>query len=306
MNDQREHDVVIVGAGVSGRLAKLMRPSALLLEAAAEGKQRAAAMVGINYLHEQVAELPSREVTVLTGTSPDGWSQDVAPGALIPLDGVSMAQYKQKSRGWKADWGDQMSADIHMRERPGRYEHDRKAWAFDMPNVEVVWNMPVAEVRPRDHIVLVSTPDGPLHIHYSVLIWTAPLHALCTAVGLDPQTLEFKGKPIYYHHTHSDNRPAIVRDDRIVVEYVSDPRTPIYRRSFYPTPDGGCDVALESIAQLEGWQAFYPGKIEESAEAEALALIFGRHEIVLAGRFARWDPDELTHHTADRLRRALT
>ncbi len=319
------HEVIIVGAGVTGRLAKVMRPEALLLETAFEGQQRIAAMVGINYLHEEIPELVTRHINVYTGYSPDGFDSErypVNPGDLKTLDGVTMMRYQRKCRGWGQSTRPQ-DGETHMAERGKRYQHCKRAWAYKIPDVDVEWNSHVTLVQPANHLLSYVTDGEQLCSKYDVLIWTAPLNALYGALGFDPTTLALEGRPIFYSSTVSPNMYPTCRSlgsdddsvttedqigalrDAVVVEYVPDENTPIYRRSVYYT-ENTIAVSTEAMQKIDGFEKFWPGKIDHSDEARYLEEICRSHDIILAGRFARWDPDELTHHTAKRLRSVLT
>jgi len=299
------HEVVIVGAGVTGRIAKVMRPEALLLETAFEGQQRIAAMVGINYLHEEVPELVTRHINVYTGYSPNGFDGEqypLNPGDLKTLDGVTMMRYQRKCRGWGQSTRPQ-DGDAHIDKRGTRYQHCKRAWAYDLPEVEIEWDSHVAEIRPAQHSLCYIHKGKSWITKYDVLIWTAPLNALFGAMGFDPTTLTLEGRPIFYKSMICQNYTAL--REAIVVEYVPDENTPIYRRSVYYT-ESKIAVSVEAMQKVDGFEKFWPGKIDASDEARYLEEICRSHDIILAGRFARWDPDELTHHTAERLRSVLT
>ena len=189
-----------------------------------------------------------------------------------------------------------------MAERGKRYEKAKRGWAYDTPKVDIQWDCTVISVEPANHVLGYVCGKTTRYISYDVLIWTAPLNVLFGALGFDPTTLTLSGRPIYYS-CHVEKNDGYIKD-QIVVEYVPDESTPVYRRSIYYT-EATISVSIESMQHLDGFQQFWPGKIDASDEAQYLEVICKAHDIVLAGRFARWDPDELTHHTAERLRSVL-
>jgi hypothetical protein len=309
--------VIVVGAGTSGRMAAALCEDSLVLEISQPGKQRIAAMVGCNYIHQELKAFPGRmkPVTVTTGSAPYWEMPGPACGKLQPIDGPAMSRYQAKCRGWQMD---PSQGDVHIHSRPGRYEFVRTGWTFDPPGddeINIAWGTTVYEIRPKERVLVTVSDRGPMEYEYDMLIWTAPFAPLFSCCGFDPTTLDLKSTPIYYRsetkvyngQPDGGEVPDWFLSGAIFVEYVPHETTPVYRRTVYcDAEDAAYSVSYESTRPLDGFQRFDPGKIERNEKVEAVVPVLNDHQIYPAGRFANWNPDELTHHTFDGLVRILT
>jgi len=119
--------------------------------------------------------------------------------------------------------------------------------------------------------------------------------------GLDskfPTETAFPCKPIYIKVEPTPAEYFQVNQERMYVNYLSDPTDPRYR---YCDREGVRHT--EFIEQQDKVRIVVrPGKIKDSPLAKTLLDVLQSHGVVCFGRFARWEPNELVHETFRRLR----
>lgn len=294
-------NIVILGGGVIGRVAKLLFPEATVLDAAPREPSRSSFSMGVKYLHRDIPELDCRRVPVYTFID-----EDIATEA-------SAAAYKAKigkdSDVGQPDWFDQ-------------FEHETIGWAFHTPLLDIKFGNRVKHIDWKEqHVVCdrVVKPYKDAVFPYDVLISTIPLPILAGAAKMPPfdekngkDKVEhdpvFRCRPIWVQEmdtrehglAHLDQWP---NDGSIRVYYHSDPNDPIYRSCLmgYRAQAESLSAPEENDPHIKVFKIGF-GKIWQSDFERACVRDLEEKNIHCFGRFGAWNPDELTHNSYQRLK----
>lgn len=276
--------VVILGGGISGRLARYVFGCGTVLERGSD-KKSLTRMFGTNYLWEPLDGLHCTEFEVVTTV--DG----------LPPEASRIARYKRKI-GKPEDignWGLQ-------------FEHRTTGYDLYVPQVPVVFDADVREVDLDRRLVRAVTPhhDGEVTHRYpfDVLINTLPLDVFCKLAGLGrlfAVGTAFRSHAIFVQVRKFDEvvrAHNLAKGNRMLVNYVSDPLIPHYRECLR---DGMWHT--EFLAQPSGNSVcIKPGKIKPSPLVTEILEHLRSNRVHCFGRFARWEPNELVHQTFRQLK----
>ena len=162
-----------------------------------------------------------------------------------------------------------------------------------LPKSEIRYGCHVKEVFVKDKRIMLDSGD---QIKYDVLISTVPLYALLDMCHIE-QTRPFEYRPIF---VRIEDRPLEAPYGKNVwyVNYLSDPGIAPYRftdREGYRHYEG-----LSSMGKIPT-RKIVPGKIYPNHSSKWVLESLEQDNIFCFGRFARWDPEELLHHTVQQI-----
>lgn len=265
---------VILGGGITGRLAASLWPEAPVLERLPAAKaENLTRLWGTNYLWEPLPGFRCKNFPVTTHV-------DSAPATE-----ASILAYKNKvgkAAEARDDWG------LQFTEKTTGYD------LLKVPTCKLVPEFDVQKIDLRNRIVFSSTGLQT----YSVLICTLPLSKLVQLVGLmdsEEADRHFPSRPIYIEVV---SPPRIQSAEGIYVNYCSDPSTPFYRSCLRDRL-----LHRESLEELpETKIRIVPGKILRSQAASPILQYLREHDVYCFGRFACWETNELVHETFRKLK----
>lgn len=264
--------VLVIGGGITGRLAQSVWPHAEVFDWRAKGKAHdLTRQYGANYLWEPLQGFECRPFSVVTHV-------DGAP----PTD-EAILRYKEKI-GKQSDMGDWAR---QFQQMMMGYEIVR--WPNGVGRIR--YGMQVQRIDLEAHRLLVSE-DGaaPTWHDYDLLVSTVPLYALLEMVGWERPPMRFD--PIYVRVTP---RPpdAPFPEEMVYVNYLTGPMIP------YRVTDRAGERHYEALRPMPGLatRKLIPGKIHPCAQAAGLVEDLAAHGVRCYGRYARWTPDELVHET---------
>lgn len=290
----RDPNILILGAGISGRMAwlELKRQgydgSILVCEKnkpprSRESRRGFTREYGTNYLWEPVPVFSTRAFRVVTHVD-----SKVATEAAV-------RRYKHKigkAQEGPGDWGLQFEPETVG------YEIE------EYPTIDGLHLMYEAEVVSLDLAqrrveLTVDEDQSTMAFNYDFLVSTLPMpvfHRSCPEVARQWPRGMFRYDPIFVHVA---TRPpdAPYPPEVLYVNYNSDPTVPVYR---YCDRFGSRHYeALGSMGRRLRHKKIYPGKIHPHPSVAEMRRWLGVHhpEVQLFGRFASWKPDELVHQT---------
>lgn len=266
---------MILGGGITGRLAGYLWPSASILERNSEEKSnQLTRMWGTNYLWEPLPgfDCPPFKVT----TEIDG--QIATKDAIL--------RYKEKI---------------------GKASESQESWGLQFQHVTTGYefnHVPRGQLVPSFAVDRIDLSNQRVHagdrmVEYSMLISTVPMSTLVSLVGFLKSDLidrHLHHQPIYIslHKQLPEEEPS--RD--MYVNYLTDESTPVYR---YCIRDG-----LQHAEQLAKTDrttiVVNPGKIYYSTIAQSFLRVLRKRNVFCFGRFATWNSNELVHETYKKLR----
>lgn len=287
-------DVLILGAGISGRMAYLelkrrgFQGTVRLCEKNKPPRRSSDRVLtrqfGTNYLWEPVPVFKTRAFRVVTHVD----------GAVATESAVKRYKHKiGKAQEDPSTWGlqfDPETVGYEIEEYPDfgpDLMYGTSVNSIDLENQRV-------ELVVDDDIVQIET-----YMHLVVTVPMIMLHRSCVPLSRAFPRSMFKYDPIYVHIA---TRPpdAPYPPEVLYVNYNSDPTVGVYRY---------CDrfghrhfEALTSMGRVQH-KKIYPGKIHpHPSVAELRRWLADNHpEVKLFGRFAAWEPDELVHETYGRI-----
>jgi hypothetical protein len=277
-------DTVILGGGLIGHLAAILFPEARVFDRRVEPAGfDVTHQPGAHYLWAPLEGLENDEIRVLTRID----NRVATP--------ESIAAYKAKVA---EPLPSSTRANGEASYRLHQFDPEMSGWRAKLPPVTVEWNRAVKLIDPADRIIVLEDRS----VHYGRLINTIPLKAFCSMlIGHPfPQMEELVNRPIYvetlkYSAPPFDFGPM----ETLYVDYITNPTAPYYRETHQA--DGTVQrEALRAYTQ----PMFYvqPGKlVAHDAVPDTLAMLAGYHTYSF-GHYGTWDPDELTHHTWEKLR----
>jgi hypothetical protein len=266
--------IVILGAGIVGRFAKVLIPEAELFERKSEGD------IGYtcNYLmgnlsRINVPELDCKKMlfrTLINGEIPNT--------ELIQ-------NYKESKVGnRKLEYGDYK-----------QFIHEQIVYSVELPKVPINFGKEVLNINPIEKKIIFK--DGS-HIEYGCIINTIPLKNLIALIDFWKHykiDRFFVSKPIFYkEYVTYEAFP----EDIIVSNYIVSEKTPLYRIT--TTKHARSE---ESYYEIKDSIKILPGKIIFSDQAESVANDLHLYGIYSYGRYGRWRATEHIHETFKNLRR---
>lgn len=266
---------IILGGGITGRLAKQLFPDAVVLERKSKRKSdNLTRMWGTNYLWEPIPGNRCFSFQVLTHVN----------GATPTAEGIH--NYKQKvNRGEGGhNWG------LQFKEKTTGYDF------FNVPDVAMHHGV-VAEKLDLDKKILITSGGD---FTYDRIISTIPLPYLAELIGLCTKTPEgtycdFPSAPIYV--TVSGEPSTKDPGHRgMYVNYITDSTNRTYRECYR-----GLLWHRESLLPAEKAIPVFPGKIYPSKMAGPLVSELRNRNVFCFGRYASWTENELVHQTWKKL-----
>lgn len=123
-------------------------------------------------------------------------------------------------------------------------------------------------------------------VQYDTLISTLPLFVFLRLAGIK-SSIEFKSKPIY---VSVEKQPT--NKEQMILVYYPDQEVPHYRRTYWQNT-----VTTESLKPEQGQKTTLPGKIYANGDVKELTDELNKKSVYFQGRYARWEPKHLIHHT---------
>lgn len=272
--------VVIIGGGFIGQLLHLFWPKARVFDWRPKAPERSTRSLGPQYLWEPIPELTCRPFEVVTTVD---WQE--------PTDERILAYKKKVGK-------DQDNGDWRSQFRPLMTGYD-----CILPEPRVEYGKRIVSVQVEQYRLIMA--DGSAE-RYDLLLSTIPLNALLQLCGRGWEAKTFVQRPIYMHcdalHLGLESEWARLMDDRMHVNYVSQPHLNLYRQT---ARDGW--MYTESLdpfgsSMLGTVVKILPGKIYPNAHLDDHTERLTRNNIKCFGRFASWSPDELAHETIQKVR----
>lgn len=262
--------IAILGAGIVGRLAKLMFPQAELFEAKAE-HEKITSDFGLHYILLPIPYLTCKQfkrVVTIDGKKPT-------------VDLIIKYKEKKEIEG-AAEYGD-------LRQ----FEPEQNYFSYDIPIVEANYGHRAKQINLEEKSILF---DNGKEVKYSMLISTIPLINLIKISNLfshfsNEAGAFFKHRPIYIRFTKVDPSPMCFEN------YITDPDNPIYRENVI-----GDTKNEESLFKLEGAVKLYPGKIYNNRYSENITADLLSYDIHCIGRYAQWDNRVHLWHCYEKLK----
>lgn len=250
--------VVILGAGITGRLAKIMFPEAIILESK-KAEDVYTSELGVCISIVPIPELSNNKYT-----------------RYISIDNQTptlelIGKYKKKiARDDAMSYGDYR-----------QFEPEQIVYNQELPkNLNIEFDTLVTQVNLDSKII--RTPKE--SIAYDILISTIPLINLVQISDLFTNFKESAStflmhRPIYLTRTNVAIEPGIIREN-----YITDPETPTYRENYFNGLKN-----QESLFKLTNAFKIYPGKIYPNSYVPHIISDLESYGVFCAGRYAQWD-----------------
>ena len=251
--------VVVLGGGITGRLAKIMIPDAEVYESKSV-EDTFTTEVGVHISIIPITELGSEKYTRyirIDGQEP-----------TIPL----IDRYRKKI----AREGDLSYGDYRQ------FEPEQTVYKNELPrDVEIHYSTLVIKIDLVRRVLL--TFEG-TELPYDYLINTIPLLNFVKLTNLfssfkDNASTFFMHRPIYVLREEYSTESHIIREN-----YITDPDNPVYRENFISGYHN-----RESLFKVEGAIKIYPGKIYPSSQVDHILDDLKSYGVFCAGRYATWD-----------------
>jgi hypothetical protein len=153
----------------------------------------------------------------------------------------------------------------------------------------------VQRIDPVNHLIECGSDD---RIRYTRLLNTIPLNALLKLLYGWPQ-LKLVNRPVWVATIEHFMPFDFACPDTLLVNYVTDPVLPWYRE----THQSNGTVQREALrAYVAGMFQVLPGKLVAHPDVPHAIEELRAWDIYTFGHYGTWDPDELTHHTWEKLR----
>jgi hypothetical protein len=250
--------IVVLGAGIAGRMAKILFPEAVVLE----GKGR--------------SDIYTSELGVCISIVPIPELQNDQYVRFITIDNQKptlelIEKYKRKiAREGGMTYGDYR-----------QFEPEQVVFKQELPkNLDIKFEARVSRIELSRKFLFI----GAEKIEYDYLINTIPLMDLVRLSDLFEYFREaassfFMHRPIYLVRS-----PAVTSDKVIRENYITDLDTPMYRENYF---DGLRNQ--ESLFKIEKAFKIYPGKIYPNSGVNQILDDFSSYNVFCAGRYAQWD-----------------
>lgn len=273
--------VVVLGGGLVGQLAGFLFPEARVLDRR-PAPVNPTQQPGAFYLWEKLAGLSCSPLIVMTQVD------------NAPATGKSVAAYKEKV-------GEPFPTTARAygngpSYRPHQFDQYMVGHRIDpFPPVNVEWNVGVDRVDVR--LGLIMRQNGPV-IPFDLLINTIPLDAFLRLCEPRVASVDLRCKPIFLKVDPSARVPTPQGMDLLYVNYVSSPAVPYYRETY----DYRANVRTREYLTGDSTMIrVTPGKLVAHSAVPSILERLHERNIVCFGHNATWDPDELTHHTWEKL-----
>lgn len=273
----KHYPIVILGAGIVGRFAKVLMPEAAVFE-----KKEADSIFTCDYMTANFSRLPVPEIE---------YKQVIVKFCINSqtptLDLIK--KYKEDKTGKRdIDYGD-----------VSQFMPEQIKYAVKKPDVDINFKKEVKliEVLKKN----IHFEDGEC-IKYGCIINTMPMNIILKKLDiwqndffLNIDKFFLSSKAIYYKE---EEYPGIVPENVTIVDSLAGEGSLFYRKIYQNNR-----MSMESYFKFEGCQRIFPGKIIPSEHAEEIANDMQLHSIYSYGRYARWRTKEHLHETFKNLRR---
>ena len=269
--------VVILGAGVVGRFAKLMLGEDAVCY---DRKSPTATDYTCRYLGGNISRVMVPELKCTPGIL-----ESTINGQKPTMDLIRM--YKElKTGSTDLDFGDVK-----------QFLPIQPVFFVDLPEVEVQYGYDVKEIDIINKTILFTNGES---IVYNSIINTIPLNSLVSKIllyqGIITDKFLVRNKPIYYREEQG-GMPKLP-ENHILLDYKADDTQIYYREMFTNTKR-----SVESNFNFQGAVPILPGKLLNSKYSEELSKDLQLYGIYCYGRYARWRTKEHIHETFKNLRR---
>lgn len=278
-----EAQIIILGGGMLGLLAKTVFPGAMVLDwrriPPRDGTAHGTRQFGAQYLWKPLNGIPCRGFCVHT-----------------TIDGAP-ATYDAALR-YKTKIGKVM--DMETPQWEAQFPESMRGYAIiSLPPAEVRWDVYIVRIDRQNKVMEDRYGQK---FRYESLISTIPLPSLLAMFGdIDVKEFRFLSRPIHVKTAPIPlDLPA--RDpDSVYINYISDPGIPVYRTTdrqgqrHYewmkrPERAGGVGMGIPT-------KILTPGKIWPNPAAAGWVTMLARDSIYCVGRYPAWRPDELVHQS---------
>lgn len=250
--------IVILGAGITGRLAKILFPEATVLESKKED------------------DIYTADLGVCISIVPIPELSNIRYTRYIEIDGQKPSlelinKYKKKI----AREGDMCYGDFRQ------FEPEQIVYKQELPQkLDIQYEFEVKKIELSEKTI----HFGGGCMLYDYLISTIPLINLVQISDLFTQFQEhtssfFMHRPIYLLQMPWDTEDGVIREN-----YITDIDTPIYRENYFQGQRN-----RESLFKLEGGVKIYPGKIYPNTQVERIVEDLNSYGVYCVGRYATWN-----------------
>ena len=251
--------IIILGAGLTGRLAKMMFPEAIVLESKpfnAVFTSELGVCISIIPIPELSNSKYTRYITI-----------DKQKPTLELIN-----KYKKKiAREGEIGYGDYR-----------QFEPEQEVYKQELPrNLSIKFDATVVKIELSSKKLTTLDKDC---FEYDYLINTIPLLNLVQISDLFTNFKEltptfFMHRPIYLLQVPWNTEDNIIREN-----YITDINTPIYRENYFQGQRN-----RESLFKIAGATKIYPGKIYPSDHVDSILEDLKSYGVFCIGRYAQWD-----------------
>lgn len=255
--------IVILGAGITGRLAKLVFPEATVLESK-KSDDIFTAELGVQISIIPIPELKNTE-----------YLRRIYIDHQEPtLDSINRYHKKIARENGELSYGDFR-----------QFEHEQRVFKQEFPNIsDIYFEHSVLSVRLLEKYLIVRYLGVERKQSYDYLISTIPLLNLIQISDLcnlfkENTSAFFMHRPIYLLRLPDPEPKALT----IIENYISDSETPIYRENYV---DGWRNQ--ESLFKIPNSIKIYPGKIYPCSASQHILSDLESYQVHCVGRYAQW------------------
>lgn len=270
----------ILGAGITGIMAKKLFDDAIVLESNSEGSNTY--KMGANYLWEPVPLFQTKKVKVRTTV--DGKKPNEA----------SIMRYKNKIGKGLEDrglWGEQ-------------FQPEMKGYVIEeTPKIKVVYGVRIIKIDLKGKVLYLKINKyGTRPVKFDNIISSIPFPIMIEICELETKEMIskwFKYSPIFVQKRELD---ASKRCNHLVdVNYITSRGIKSYCSTKYYERK---EEHIESLSDLIPYATtkIFLGKIWGSRMTKLLTDTLNNRGIYCFGRYASWNPDELIHNTYHKLK----
>lgn len=275
--------IVIIGAGIIGRFAKILMPDAIIFDSKNKDDKITSEIIGANLSRQKVPELDCRDGILLSKID----------GEVPTNESIFRYRMNKFSTG-EIEFGDYK-----------QFSPIQKIYFVEKPNIQDInYSCYVKNINAIDKIIDVYHVDIKIteSIKYDCIISTIPLIDLIKIVDitknspfLDIMINKCMHKIIYHKEKIIEK---MFNSGEFLFNYLTTSDSIINRKSFYNNR-----IGYESFYYFDDAKEIYPGKIMGSNFTEEIAKDLQLYSIYCYGRYARWRHKEMLHETFKNLRR---
>jgi hypothetical protein len=275
--------IIIIGAGIIGRFAKVLMSEAVIFDSKNKGDKITSDILGANLSRQIAPELDCSEgilETKIDGKTPTKESILKYRMNKFSTTEIEFGDYKQ-------------------------FSPIQRVYFVKKPDIDDInYGCQVKNINAIDKIIDVYHIDTKTteSISYDCIISTIPLKNLIQIIDITKNSPfikavinKFINKIIYHKEIVGD---CISGNDTFIFDYLTSDESVINRKSYLKNR-----IGYESFYMFEGAKKIYPGKIMGSDFTEEIAKDLQLYSIYCYGRFARWRHKEMLHETFKNLRR---